>query len=233
MESSIPLVLLSGLLCDGALWQYQLRALEGLAACHVADTARQDKVEAIAKDVLALAPRQFALAGLSMGGYVAFEIMRQAPERVLKLCLLDTSARPDTAEQKEKRRLLLIMAQRGQFKGVTPRLLPSLIHPDRLQDAELTEIVTSMAERMGRDAFRNQQTAIMNRPDSRPCLKKITCPTQVIVGYEDVLTPPDIAREIADGIKGARLDIVGDCGHLSPLEKPDEVNAIMKRWLLA
>ena len=232
MSDAIPLVLLSGLLCDGALWQHQMRALEGTAACHVADTAQHDNIELIARDVLAKAPPQFALAGLSMGGYVAFEIMRQAPERVLKLCLIDTSARPDTDEQRERRRLLLIMAQRGQFKGVTPRLLPLLIHPDRLDDIELTDIITSMAERMGRDAFRNQQTAIMNRIDSRPFLKNIRVPAQVIGGRQDALTPPEIVREIAEGIPNARFDIIEDSGHLPPLEKPDQVNALMRRWLV-
>lgn len=227
----IPLVLLSGLLCDGALWRYQIAHLEGTAACHVADTARQDSIAAIARDVLANAPPQFALAGLSMGGYVAFEIMRQAPERVLKLCLLDTSARPDTDEQREKRRLLLVMAERGQFKGVTPRLLPMLIHPGRLDDIELTDAITAMAERMGRSAFRNQQTAIMNRIDSHPVLKTIRCPVQVIGGRQDALTPPDIVREIADGIDGARYEAIEECGHLPPLEKPEETSVIMKRWL--
>ncbi len=233
MSNSLPLVLLSGLLNDGALWQHQIRFLEGSAACHVADTTRHERIDAIAKDVLQHAPPQFALAGLSMGGYVAFEIMRQAPERVLKLCLFDTSARPDTDEQRERRRLLLIMAQRGQFKGVTPRLLPMLIHPDRIHDIELTDIITSMAERMGRDVFRNQQTAIMHRIDSRPYLKDIQCPVQVIGGRQDALTPPEIVREIAEGIINARFDIIEHSGHLPPLEKPDEVNMLMRRWLAA
>ena len=233
MPSNMPLLLLSGLLCDGALWQHQIRFLEGSAACHVADTARHDRIDKIAKDVLAGAPPQFAMAGLSMGGYIALEIMRQAPERVLKLCLLDTSARADTAEQRERRRLLLAMAEKGQFKGVTPRLLPMLIHPDRLADIELTDIITSMAERMGRDAFRNQQTAIMNRIDSLSSLKNIHCPVQIIGGQQDALTPPDILREMAAEILQARLDLIENCGHLSPLEKPDEVNALIQRWLAA
>ena len=233
MPANIPLLLLSGLLCDGALWQHQIRFLEGSAACHVADTARHDRIDKIAKDVLAGAPPQFAMAGLSMGGYVALEIMRQAPERVLKLCLLDTSARADTTEQRERRRLLLAMAEKGQFKGVTPRLLPMLIHPDRLTDIDLTDIITTMAERMGRDAFRNQQTAIMNRIDSRASLKNIHCPVQIIGGQQDALTPPDILREIAAGIPQARLDLIESCGHLSPLEKPDEVNVLIRRWLAA
>jgi pimeloyl-ACP methyl ester carboxylesterase len=231
MTQSIPLLLLSGLLCDGALWQHQIRFLEGTAACHVADTTRHDKMEAIAQDVLALAPPQFAMAGLSMGGYVALEIMRQAPERVLKLCLMDTSARPDTDEQKSRRRLLLAMAAKGQFRGVTPRLLPMLIHPDRIDDVELTDIITAMAERMGREAFQNQQTATMNRIDSRPTLKTIKCPTKVIVGRQDALTPPDILREIAENVAGATFDIIEDSGHLPPLEKPEQIDKLMQQWL--
>jgi pimeloyl-ACP methyl ester carboxylesterase len=190
-------------------------------------------MDALADDVLAKAPPRFALAALSMGGYVALAILRKAPERVTKLCLLDTSTRADTPEQKQRRKLLLAMSKAGQFKGVTPRLLPLLIHPDRLEDEPLTEIIMKMAERVGREAFHRQQTAILDRIDSRPYLKDIKCPVQVIGGRQDALTPPEIVKEIADGIPGARLDIIEDCGHLSPLEKPDDVNALMERWLRA
>jgi len=226
-----PLLLLPGLLCDEELWRYQIKALKGLADCQVPDLTRFDNMNMLAQGVLAMAPPQFALAGLSMGGYVAFEIMRQAPERVTKLCLLDTSARPDTPEQTEKRQALINMCHVGQFKGVTPRLLPMLINSTRLKDKELTDVIFGMAGRVGRDAFIRQQTAIMNRPDSRPLLSLIHCPTQIICGHQDMLTPPDIAREIAAGIKGARMDIIEDCGHLSPLEQPEKVSAIMKGWL--
>ena len=163
---ALPLLFLPGLLCDGALWQNQINSLKDITHSSVADTTRQDDITAIAVAVLAQAPAQFALAGLSMGGYVALEIMRQAPQRVLKLALFDTSARADTPEQQERRRLLLTLSRSGQFKGVTPRLLPLLVHPDRLHDTELTTIIMSMAERVGREAFANQQTAILNRRDS-------------------------------------------------------------------
>lgn len=225
------MVLLPGLLCDHALWQNQSKSLETIAACQVADITQSDRLDAIARDVLAKAPAQFALAGLSMGGYVALEIMRQAPERVLKLCLLDSSARPDTAEQASRRRLLLAMSKAGQFKGVTPRLLPMLISPSRLEDKDLTHIIMAMAERVGRDAFHNQQTAILNRIDSRPFLKDIHCPVQLIVGAEDTLTPPDIMREVKELIPGAHFNIIPSCGHLSALEKPENVTRLMQAWL--
>lgn len=233
MSTVPPLLLLPGLLCDAALWQNQIKGLKTLADCHVVDTTRHESIDAIARAVLSHAPPQFALAGLSMGGYVAFEIMRQAPQRVLKLCLIDTSARPDTDEQQQRRRLLLAMSKSGQFKGVTPRLLPMLIHPDRMDDKDLTQTIMAMAERVGRDAFHHQQTAILNRIDSRPFLKDIRCPTQVIVGAQDTLTPIEIAREIASGIAGSRFNIIESCGHLSSLERPEEVTAIMQGWMAA
>jgi len=140
-----------------------------------------------------------------MGGYVAQEIMRQAPERVDRLALVDTSSRPDTPEALKRRRGLIELAMKGKFKGVTPRLLPLLIHPDRLEDHPLTDVVMGMAERIGQEVFVQQQNAIMGRVDGRPDLAKIAVPTVVICGREDALTPMDVQEEIAAGIPGARL----------------------------
>ena len=231
MSEHLPLVLIPGLLCDGALWQNQINALKDIADFSVALTTRHDSIGAIAADVLRQAPRQFALAAISMGGYVAFEIMRQAPERVVKLAILDSTARPDPSEQKERRRLLMAMSNSGQFKGVTPRLLPSLIHPAHLEDKILTGIIMQMAERVGRDAFINQQSAMIGRIDSRPFLPAIKCPTLVVGGMQDAVSPPELIKEIADLIPGARLEMIDICGHLSPLEQPDAVNALMRRWI--
>ena len=233
MSHRLPLVLLPGLLCDAALWQNQINALKDSANCSVPDTTQHDTIEAITHDVLAKAPPCFALAGTSMGGYVAFEILRQAPERVTKLAIFSSTARSDTAEQQTRRRLLLALSREGQFKGVTPRLLPSLIHPDRVGDTALTTLITTMAERVGREAFHNQQTAILNRIDSRPFLKNITCPTLVVGGRQDALTPPELLQEIADNIPNASLTFIEKCGHLAPLEQPEAVNKLMRAWLSA
>jgi len=213
------------------LWQPQILALGGQITPFVADLTQQDTIRGLASAVLAKAPPRFALAGLSMGGYVAFEIMRQAPERVLKLCLVDTAARPDTAEQQERRRGLIMLSKSGKFKGITPRLLPQLVHPSRMQDVALTGLVMAMAERVGREAFQRQQTAILNRPDSRPTLKAIACPTLVAGGRQDLLTPIDIIREIAEGISQANFAIIENCGHLPPLEQPEKMTALLRRWL--
>jgi pimeloyl-ACP methyl ester carboxylesterase len=226
-----PLLLLPGLLCDAALWQPQTMALADIAAPIVCDLMRHDSLPAMAASVLADAPEYFSLAGLSMGGYVAQELMRQAPQRVLRLALLDTSARADTEEQLARRRGLIEITHKGEFKGVTPRLLPLFIHPDRLGDAALVDTVTSMTERVGKDAFLRQQTAIMGRPDGRADLKRIACPTLVLCGRQDVLTPPIVHEEIAAEIRGARLEIIEDCGHLSTLEAPEQVNRALRDWL--
>src|SRR5690606_34368158 len=148
---------------------------------------------------------RFALVGLSMGGYVALEILRQAPSRVAKLALLDTTARPDLPEQTENRRRLVEVARGGRFAEIPDVLYPKLVAPAREQDAALGAIVRTMAEETGADAFARQQAAISTRPDSRPSLATIRCPTLVLVGAEDALTPPDRAREMAEAIPGARL----------------------------
>ena len=231
MINKTPLVLLPGLLCDAALWRGPIEELGDIADPWIADLTRDDSMTAMARRVLDAAPPQFALAGLSMGGYVAQEIMRQAPGRVLRLALLDTSARADTAEQTERRRGLIELAERGEFRGVTPRLLPVFLHPKRLGDTALTEAVTAMAERVGKDAFLRQQRAIMGRIDGRASLGAITCPTLVLCGREDQLTPLELHEEIAGQVRGSRLEIVEECGHLSTMERPWEVGVFLHQWL--
>jgi pimeloyl-ACP methyl ester carboxylesterase len=225
------LVLLPGLLCDEALWQPQVEAFGRDYDIRIADLTRDDSIRLMAERVLAGAPERFDLAGLSMGGYVAQEIMRLAPERVLRLALFDTVARADTEEQRARRRGLIELARKGQFKGVTPRLLPLLLHHDRLQDKLLLGTVMGMAERVGPEAFLRQQQAIMRRAEGRGDLARIGCPTLVLCGREDALTPLDRHEEMAAAIPGAELVVIEECGHLSTLERPDEVNAAMRRWL--
>ena len=227
----IPLLLLPGLLCDAALYQPQIAALSDIAAPIVGDLTRHDSIADMAAAMLAEMPEYFSLVGLSMGGYVAQEIMRVAPYRVSRLALLDTSARADTEEQHARRRGLIELVGKGHFKGVTPQLMPQLISRDRLGDQALVDTVTGMAERVGRDAFLRQQTAIMGRPDGRADLKRVACPTLVLCGRDDALTPPALHEEMAAAIPGAELVVAEDCGHLSTLERPETVTAALRDWL--
>ena len=227
----IPVVLLPGLLCDRALWAPQLAALADLAEARVADLTRDESLPAMAARVLAAAPQRFALAGLSMGGYLAQEIMRQAPERVTRLALLDTSARADTPERLAQRRGLIELAQKGEFRGITPRLLPQWLHPDHLGDPALIGAVMEMTQRVGRDAYLRQMRAIMARPDGRPDLPRIRVPTLVLCGREDQSTPLALHEEIAALVPGASLVVVEHCGHLSTLEQSDAVSRALRHWL--
>lgn len=231
MTQRTPLALLPGLLCDGALWTAQVQDLEGIADPWVADFVSQTSITAMAQDVLAAMPGRFALAGLSMGGYVAFEVMRQAPERVTRLALIATSPWPDGPEHVQRRHEFMRLAQTGRFKGVTKRMLPELIHEGRLDDTHLAGAVMAMAERVGKDAFLRQQRAIMARVDSRPLLPGIEVPTLVLCGRQDALTPLRRHEEMHREIPAAELVVLEDCGHLPPMERPREVNAALRAWL--
>lgn len=226
------LVLVPGLLCNGALWAHQITHLNDVANVVIADTLQDDNVDAMAGRLLATVEGEFAIAGLSMGGYVAQAVMRQAPERVSRLALLDTSARADSQEQYRRRKGLIQLARMGKFKGVTPRLLPMLIHPDRMEEGDLTGAVMEMAAEVGQDAFIQQQTAIIDRPDNRPNLGRVDVPTLVICGRQDEITPLELSEEIAASVSGARLSIIEDCGHLSSMERPQAVTALLRDWLL-
>ncbi len=231
MTDPLPIVCIPGLACSPRLYAEQIPQLWTIGPVTIAQHTRHESVGAIARSILASAPERFALIGLSMGGYVSFEIMRQAPSRVVKLALLDTSARPDTPEQTENRRIQIGLAEKTPIADLADTLFPRLVHPGRRGDEQLREIVRIMAEEAGSAGFIRQQRAIMGRPDSRPSLSGIRCPTLVLVGDGDELTPPDRAAEMAHGIAGSRLVTVPECGHLSTLERPQHVTEALLQLL--
>jgi pimeloyl-ACP methyl ester carboxylesterase len=228
-----PLVLLPGLLCDAALWEPQLSDLADIADFFVADLTEHATMQDMAASVLRDSPwKEFALAGLSMGGYVAQEIVRQAPRRVKNLALLDTRSRSELPEETERRRALMQLAQSGRnFTPVTNRMLPLMLHESRVKDALLVKVIREMAERTGIEAYLRQQEAIIARPDYRTVLPTIECPTVVLCGRQDKLTPLHNSEEMAAAIPGAKLVVVEECGHMSTLERPAEVNKAMRDWL--
>lgn len=229
--TTTPVLFVPGLLCSAEIFEAQAAALWRLGPITIASTLDGDTVEEVAETILKTAPPRFALAGISMGGYISFEIMRQAPERIVRLALLDTTARPDTPAQTAQRRLTLKQAQEGDFETIAVASLTSLMHPARRGELSLREISERMAQAVGLDGFARQLALIMSRPDSRPSLCKITVPTLVMVGDMDALTPVDRAQEIVGKISGAKLVVVPECGHLSTIEQPREVSSALVDWM--
>ena len=225
------IIFIPGLLNDGRVWQAQMDYLAPSWDVTIGDTTRDDSIAGMAARILAEAPPLFALGGVSMGGYVALDIMRQAPGRVTHLILADTTARLDTAENRQRRLDFIALARLGKFKGVTPRLLPQILGPESLLKSEVTQLVMDMALVLGRNVFIAQQTAMLGRIDSLPLLPAIECRTAVIVGEADKITPPDVAREMAGLIPDATLHILPKAGHLSPLEVPEAFNQALESLL--
>ncbi len=227
----IPIVFIPGLLCSAEVFTPQVAALWPFGPVTVANTLDGSSMAEIAASILATAPPRFALVGISMGGYLCLEIMRQAPERVLKLALLDTSARPDTPEQSAARRAQVAKARNGEFATMVEPALTAILHPAHQGDQRLREINRRMGLTVGVEAFERQAEAVIGRPDSRPGLHAISIPTLVLVGDADPLTPPDRAQELVEAIPGARLVIIHECGHGSTLEQPEAVNRALVEWI--
>jgi pimeloyl-ACP methyl ester carboxylesterase len=231
VSEPLSVVLIPGLLASARMYAGQIPQLWRTGAVMIADHTRDDSMSGIARRILSAAPARFALVGLSMGGYIAFEILRQAPERIARVALLDTSARADAPEQTAMRRAQMTLASQGRLAEVVEQQFPRLVHRARRGDAELRQVFDLMAEEVGAAGFVRQQTAILGRADSRPTLGSIRCPALVLVGEGDELTPPERAAEIAAGIPGARLTTVPQCGHMATLEQPDEVTRALLEWL--
>lgn len=224
-----PLLLIPGLGSDEAVWRPVVERLADAAACTVAETRLDESIAAIAARVLASAPPRFALAAISMGGYVALEIVRQAPERVARLALFDTSARPDTPEQSAGRRAAMAALDRAPLDVLTRHSLPTLVAAEA--SPEVKDAIVAMGVRVGRAAYVRQQQANIARADSRPLLATIAVPTLIAVGEHDTLTPLALAEELRDGIPGATLHVIPGAGHLPPIERPDATAALLRAWL--
>lgn len=225
------LVLLPGLLATRRVFQPQIDALSDIVDIVVPELWHYDSMAAMADAALAMAPPRFALAGFSMGGYVAFEVMRRAAERVERLALIDTQATPDAAEATARRHGLMEQTKIGRFHGVQPSLLPMILHRSHIDDKTIVQPILDMALEVGAEGFVNETRATIARPDSRPLLVDIEVPTVVIVGRQDLTTPLVRAQEMAADISNSRLVVLEECGHMAPLERPAEVTAELRRWL--
>jgi pimeloyl-ACP methyl ester carboxylesterase len=225
------IILIPGLGTSPRTYAGILPALWKHGTVTIANHTQDDSMAAMATRILAAAPPQFALIGHSMGGYIAFEIMRQAPQRVLKLALLNTSARPDTNEAKERRTTQIGKARAGGFPDIIAGALPAFLHPSHAADEALRQTITAAHHDAGAEAYIRQQTAIMTREDSRPDLGNITIPTLVLTGDADQLIPLEPSQEIAAAITGATLVVIPESGHMAALEQPQAVSKALDEWL--
>ena len=231
MDNTMPILLIPGVVCSPRIFAPVVPALWRFGPVTVANHIRDDNMGAIARRILAEAPPRFALAGHSMGGYIAFEIMRQAPDRVAKLALMNTQARPDTPDATTRRRSLIERTRSGDYRSVVDELFPVFVHPSRHGDEGLRQIVTDMGEDVGPEAYIRQQIAVISRPDSRPTLAWIKCPTLVLTCDTDNTVPNTLSDEIASGIPGAKLVVLPNCGHLPQLEQPQATSDALVEWL--
>lgn len=229
MSGQQDLVLIPGLYADEGLWEAQSAGLADIARVHVADVTRDTSIAAMAARILAAASERFAVAGLSMGGYVALELWRQAPGRVTRMALLNTNAHADSPEKAATRRAAIARARAEGFEAVVREALPQLMRPDTAPG--IVERFVAMALRVGLESYAREQEAIIARSDSRSDLPTITVPTLVAVGEDDLLTPPALSEDIAAAIPGAVLERIARCGHLSTIEQPEAVTALLRTWL--
>lgn len=230
------LILIPGLMCDATVWEPQRDALEAIAGIRVALPGAHNSLIAMAEAILADAPPSFALAGHSMGGRVALEVMRRASHRVTGLALLDTGYRPLPRGQagereREDRSALLEMARAQGMRAMGRRWLEGMIHPDRRADHALVEPILDMIEGKSAALFEAQIQALLARPDATDTLIDINCPTLVLCGREDAWSPVSRHQEISALIDSSRLVIVPQCGHMSMLERPEAVTGALRDWL--
>ena len=230
------LLLLPGFLCDQTVWREQVAAFEDDFECSIASYEMLDSLSAMAAHVVRTAPPAFALAGHSMGGRVALEVFRLAPERVTHIALFDTGCEalapgePAKAEIRARKRLLDIARARG-MRAMSYEWIPPMIHPGRWQDEALIEEMVRMMERSTPDRFEAQMNALLARPSTSELLPRISVPALILTGREDGWSPPERHREIAGAIRGATLCIIPECGHMSTMERPADVARAMTDWL--
>ncbi|KRB97748.1 hypothetical protein ASE11_12945 [Hydrogenophaga sp. Root209] len=233
-----PLFLVPGLMCDAAVWQPVLPALSPGRACHVIDHGNADSLEQMARQLLTTAPARFAIAGHSMGARVALEVLRQAPERVSRVALLDTGylARAAGAageEETHKRLALLDVARKQGVRAMALQWVRGMVHPQRLSDAALMEAIVTMFERKSAETFERQLRALLQRPDASGVLRSIQVPSLVMCGRQDSWAPVAQHQAMHALIPGAALDVVENAGHMAPMEQPDAVASLLLRWLNA
>jgi len=229
---TMTILLLPGLASDGTLWRAQVPALRRHGRVHVSDVhARCTALPEMAATLLAEHDGPLVLVGTSMGGILALEVWQQAPQRVLAMALLGSTARADPPEMIKLRCNAIELIEQGRMDELLRANVPFALHPRHARDPALVADYLAMVQRAGADQLVRQNRAIMARPDRRPQLPLVRCPVLVACGADDLLTPPEQSEEIAHAVPGARLEVLHECGHLLTLEQPERVNALLDQWL--
>jgi len=227
MSDKTEIALIPSQLCTELLFEPQMGTLSSIGSPRIYVQRDHDSVGAMAQGVLDKAADKFALVAHGMGCFVAFEILRRAPERVTKLVMMSGLAPADTPKQTVRREGYLRLVEEGKFDGIIEERIPMLVNPARVNDDSVTRILRQMARDTGPDVFQRQQRAIMARADSRPTLGTISCPVLLMFGRQDGISTLDHQNEMLNAIADARLEILEECGHMMSLERPEKVNAVL------
>jgi pimeloyl-ACP methyl ester carboxylesterase len=225
----MSMLLIPGFMLDADLWRDVTPGLGEFGPFVHADLFEDGTIKDMASRVLAQAPETFILVGFSMGGYVAREIVRQAPERVKALVLIATSARGDTEVQRQRKEAVAHKPDSVSFKGLSTTAVASSLHPDNAGRHDLIARIQAMGQRLGSDVFRRQ--SLLERVDERHLLADISCPCLILAGEQDKLRSRTEAEELHEGINGSSLQVIEKTGHMIPLEAPDELVTVMRQWL--
>ena len=218
-------------LTDERLYAAQVAAIEGDYECSVFAFRDHDSLGGMAEELLAKMPARFTLIGLSLGGYLAFEVVRRQLQRLERLVLMDTTAIPDHPARRAGRLVDIAKVREGSIEALIPELPARWLHPAHVQRIELTNLMSAMARSIGARGQFNQQTAMLARPDSHADLERVRVPTLLVCGREDPVTPVHDHEAMAARVPDARLEIIGNCGHLSTIEQPEIVNQVLRNWL--
>lgn len=229
--SNPTLVLVPGLLCDETVWQPVIDRFSGRLPILIGDCSTQNSITHMAEDVLDSTSGDLCVAGHSMGGRVALEMVRLAPERIKKLALADTGVHPRKIGEEIKRQEVIDLAFAKGMRALADRWLPPMVHPDRVTDSGLMGALTQMVERMSPELHQRQITALLNRPDALPGLDDITCQTTLIVGRQDAWSPVEQHVAMLPHLRNARLVVIEDAGHFAPIERPIAFIAVLEEWL--
>ncbi len=227
------LVLVPGSLCDERVWQNQVRDLADIADITIPHLHGHDSLVSMAEAILRESPEKFALCGFSMGGRVALEVFRLAPERITRLALLDASVHAIGEGEAARRQPQIDMAFNEGISALAQWWNPKIAHPSKHDDADFMGLLEAMACTFTPDDYKKEVGALLNRPDPRDLLGKIKVPTLILAGQDDPLSNPDRNRSMAEAIYGAKLTLIEGAGHFPMLEKPGEVSAALKEWLAA